>query len=326
MVLFLSGPQMAEAQIGGISLDSALRDFSAYSVGKLPVNSITAVDILDTPVQRLGNYIADKLTDLLVNLVGLRIVSRQDFERVLAEQNVQASMNFNDDTTAKIGHIMGWQNIIFGTVEPLQNAYHLSLRAVDVESGTLLGSKTYLLAGNDPVLVNIVNPNISVQGLYERNSILAPFDGKENDFGLNISTNKTVYYDKEILFISLRSDIDCYFVVYHLDVNNNIQLILPNRWEIGTNSLKAGVERVVPENTFFLLGEPYGEERILVYASESPINIPDDQYRSRSISEEDLTAPSAIWRGGDGTRALSVKPRGATKQTRYTILPGLGKN
>ena len=326
MALVWVNPQTAEAQsrvAGAVSLDSALRDFSAYAVGKLPANTITAVDVMHTPIERLGNYIADKLTDVLVNWAGMRIVSRQDFERVLSEQNAQASLHFDDDTTAKIGHVMGWQNIIFGTVEPMQNAYHLSLRAVDVESGTLLGSRTYLLDGSDPVLVNIVNPSLTIQRLNERDSILAPFNGTRNDFGLNVSTNKPVYYDQEFLFISLRSDTDCYFVVYHVDVNNNMQLIFPNRWEIGTNSLKAGVERIIPENTFFLLREPYGEERILVYASDRHINIPDDQYRSRFINEADLAAPQAIWQGGDGT--MAGKSRGATKQVSYTILPGLDK-
>jgi hypothetical protein len=44
---------------------------------------------MNAPVLRLGNYVTDKLTDSLLNNTGLRMVSRQDFERVLAEQNIQ---------------------------------------------------------------------------------------------------------------------------------------------------------------------------------------------------------------------------------------------
>jgi len=325
----LINPQAARAQnqmANAITLDAALRDFSAYIVQRLPANSITAVNALETPVSRLGNYITDKLSDLLVNWAGLKIISRQDFEKVITEQNAQTALHFNDDSTAKIGHLMGWNNIIYGVVDPLQDTYHLSLRAVDVETGALLGSKTYLLIGNDPVLVNIVNPSLTVQRLHERDMILAPFDGGQNDFRLTLSTNKTVYYDQDYLYIHLRSEKDCYFVVYHLDANNYMQVIFPNRWETGTNLLKAGVERVIPENTFFLLHAPYGEERVLVYASEQPIRIPDSQYRSTAISEEYLSAPGAIWRGGDGIRALAVKPRGATSQISYTLLPGAKNN
>ena len=323
MAFVLAGLQTAEAQ-NAISLDSALRDFSAYAVGKLPANSVTAVDVMNTPVEKLGNYISDRIIDILANMAGLRIVSRQDFEQVLSGYNATASLNFDNDAVVKIGQTMGWQNIIFGTVEPRQEAYHLLLRAVDVKTGTLLGSRTYLLAGADPVLMNIVNPNLTINRLNERDSILMPFNGTRNDFRLSISTDKSVYYDSEFLFITLFSDTDCYFVVYHLDVDNNMQLIFPNRQEMNTNYLNAGMERVIPENTFYLLGAPYGEERILVYASEKPINIPEDQYRSRAITEEYLAAPQAIWQGGDGAKPGAVKSRGATRQVSYTILPGPG--
>ena len=327
--LFLAGlvlPQTVRAQdnrtVGTVTLDIALMDFSSYMVNKLPAGTVTAVDVMDTPIDRLGNYIADKLTDLLINNAGLRIISRQDFEKVLVDQNIQTSLHFDDDSTAKIGHIMGWQYIIFGVVDPMQNSYHLSLRAVEVETGVILGSKSYSLIGNDPVLVNIVNPAMSIQKLNERDSILTPFDGEQNDFSLSVRTNKSVYYDQEFLTISLRSTMNCYFVVFHLDADNNMQVIFPNRLEKNTNSLRAGVERIIPENSYYLLQAPFGEERILVYASEQPITIPDSQYRSRSITEEYLADPQAIWAGGDDTVAPANKSKAATSQTSYILLPG----
>jgi len=326
VAFFLINPQKMEAQANQnestMDLNSAIWDFCIYISQKIPSGHLTVVDTVNSPSQSLGNYISDQVTDLLLNRARLRMVSRQDFERILSEQNAQASLNFDDETTAKIGHNIGWQTIIFGGVEPLQSTYHLSLRAVEVETGTLLGSRSYLLTGNDPVLVNAVNPDITIQNLNERDSILAPFDGRQSDFELEVRTNKNVYYDQELLFITLRSSLDCYFVVYHLDVFNKMQLIFPNRWDVGTNSLQAGRERVIPDNTYFLLHAPYGEERILVYASERPISIPDEQYRSRAITEEYLAAPEAIWQGGDGTRTMAVKPKGAARQVSYIILPG----
>jgi hypothetical protein len=227
----------------------------------------------------------------------------------------------NDDTAVRIGHNLGWRTIIYGAIEPLSDAYHLSLRAVDVHTGELKGSKSYVLAGNDPILVNLVNPNISVQRLNERESILAPFNGMRNDFEITVSTNKTVFYDYENMQITLTSNADCYFVVYHLDIDNNMQVIYPNQWEQGKNTLKAGVSRVIPENSNFELHAPYGEERILVYASDQPINIPADQYNAKQITREYLASPQTQWQGGDGTRALTVRPKGATAQVSYSILP-----
>jgi hypothetical protein len=306
--------------MGTVSLDAALGDFSAYIAGRLPKGTLTVVAVTEAPAQGLGNYAADELTGSLLNGTKLRMISRRDFERILAEQNIQTNLNFNDDTTAKIGRNLGWQTIIFAGVEPLLEAYRLSLRAVNVETGELQGSKSYMLNGSDPVLISLVNPNITVQWLDEREKILEPFKGKHNDFRLNVSANKTVYYDNEELVISLNANMDCYFVAYHLDIDNNMQVIFPNVWERDNNFLKAGTTRIIPEDTKFVLHAPYGEERILVYASTGPMDIPDDQYRSSVISKDYIEHTQTVLRNSG--KALSVTPRGATGQIVYSILPG----
>jgi hypothetical protein len=168
---------------------------------------------------------------------------------------------------------------------------------------------------------------MTVQQLTEREALLQPFDGMHNNFELRIwpGSQKNVYYDNEELFINLLANEDCYFVVYQVDINNDMQVIYPNFWETGKNVLKAGVTRTIPEDTSFVLHAPYGEERILVYASQRPFTIPEDQYSPQSISRERLASPQALWRiesgSGDGSKALSVVPRGATGQFSYTILP-----
>lgn len=302
---------------GSLNLNTAIADFSVYMAERrLPESTITAIAVFDTPEQRLGNYITDKLTELLLNDTGLRMVSRQDIERIFDEQIIQAGA-FDDDTTARMGRNLGWQTIIYGAIEPLTEAYHLTLRAVDVETGELKGSKSYFLIGNDPILVSLVNPYQTTERLTERESILTPFDGDENNFSLSIGTNKNVFYDGEHLFITLLSNTDCFFVAYHVDTNNTMQVIFPNPWERDMNFLKAGVERVIPENTLYLLHEPFGEERILVYASDQPISIPDEQYSARSISREMIASSrEALYR-----RGLSVEPKGAMAQISYIILP-----
>ena len=314
--------QVAVSADDTVNLDAAIGDFSVYMAGRqLPDGTLAAVAVMNAPVQRLGSYLADRLTDSLLNNTGLRMVSRQDFERVLAEQNIQLGGAVSDDTTVRIGQNLGWRTIFYGAVESLSETYHLSLRAVDVETGELKGSRNYMLSGSDPILVNLVNPDVSVQRLTDRESILAPFNGKDNSFDLKVSVNKNVYYDEENMQITLVAGINCHFVVYHLDIENNMQVIYPNAWEQGMNTLTAGVPRVIPENSNFVLHAPYGEERILVFASVESINIPEDQYKAREITREYLLSPQVQWQGGDGTRALTVRPRGATAQVAYSILP-----
>jgi hypothetical protein len=311
------------AQTDTVSMNAAIGDFAAYIAKLLPGNSVTAVAVTDSPVQRLGNYIADELTGKLFNS-GVRMVSRQDFERLVSEQNLQLDPRFNDKTTVSITQNLGWKTIIFGAVEPLQVTYRLSLRAVNVETGELQGSKSYMLNGRDPVLISMVNPNISAQRLTERETLLQPFNGKRNNFNLTVSTNKTVYYDGDELLITLRSNEDCYFVVYQVDVANNMQVIFPNPWD-KNNFLKAGVSRTIPENSAFSLHQPYGEEWILAYASPRDFKIPEDQYRPVPVTQDLLASPQALWRvesGGGSSKGVSITPRGATGQANYSVLPG----
>ena len=319
-----SSPDAIRPAATGTDLDAALAEFSAYIAERLPKDALTAVAVMDAPLKSIGNYVADELTSSLLNKAGLRMVSRQDFERILSEQIIQAGLEFDDKTTAWMGRNLGWRTIVYGTVDPLREAYRLSLRAVDVESGELLGTQNYILNGSDPILISMVNPNMTVERLTERETLLQPFAGKQNDFNLSVSANKSVFYDYEELFITLRSSEDCYFVVYHLDVDNAMQIIYPNFWE-KNNFLKANISRVIPEISSFPLHAPFGEERVLVYASPRPFNIPEDQYSPIPITRELLASPQALWRiesGNDGSKALSVVPRGATAQISYTILPG----
>jgi len=337
---------------GIVNLDAALSEFSGYIAGRVSVTKLTAVAVTDVPVKKLGEYIADELTSKLLNNSGLRMVSRQDFERIITEQNLQAAIDFNDDTTARMGRSLGWQTIVFGTVNPMNDSYRLSLRAVDVETGELRGSRSFTLNGKDPLLISLVNPEISVEKLAERESILQPFSGRSNNFELAVSTNKNVFYDNEEMFITLKANEDCYFVVYHVDVYDNMQVIFPNAWDRNTNFLKADIAKVIPERASYIMCAPFGEERILVYASETQFQIPSEQFRPRSISRDFLDAPDALWHietdddfqdeqydfdfsewpeyegfyyteepGGAFTRGLRTTPRGATSQAVYTILP-----
>jgi energy-converting hydrogenase Eha subunit F len=75
----------------------------------------------------------------------------------------------------------------------------------------------------------------------------------------------------------------------------------------------------------FDLHAPFGEERVLVYASERPIGIPPEQYEPKPLTREYMSNPQAPWQSGgvpaDG-KAVTVRPRGAAGQFSYSLLPG----
>ncbi|GHV92208.1 hypothetical protein AGMMS50268_27110 [Spirochaetia bacterium] len=76
------------------------------------------------------------------------------------------------------------------------------------------------------------------------------------------------YVDGEKMQINLRSDKDCYFKVYYVDAENNMQLIYPNA-TTGNNFLRANTIRTIPDTTEYVMEAPFGVESILVIASDA---------------------------------------------------------
>jgi hypothetical protein len=70
--------------------------------------------------------------------------------------------------------------------------------------------------------------------------------------------------------IRLLAGQDCYFKVYHIDVNGQMRLIYPNQYN-RDNRLRANIVRTIPEApVYYPLGAPYGVETILAAASAEP--------------------------------------------------------
>jgi len=320
LILAVMVPFAASAEAATtLSLDEAVYGFTVYMAElELPGRELTAIIMSGIPAPRLGEYISDSLIYLLSEYTGLDVLNRQDTERLLEWRGSLPDPS-DPRSITEAGRELGWKQIVFGEIKALPDIYRLSLRAVETETGKLLGEKNYNLTVNDPVLVNLVNPEVEVQQLVDRKTILELFDGKLNNFGLNMKTNKTVYYDGEDMFITLSAKEDCFFVIYHLDVNDKMQLIYPNYLDMGKNFLRSGTTRTIPESSYFRLHAPFGEERILLYAAEKPIPIPEDQYKSKSISLDYLETLKVIWSGG--TSASGAKPKNAAVQVIYTILP-----
>jgi hypothetical protein len=133
------------------------------------------------------------------------------------------------------------------------------------------------------------------------------------------------YFDGDAMTISLYASQDCWFKVYHIDVNNQMQLIYPNQTD-RNNMLKANTERVIPDNTTFELGAPYGEETILAVFSSTPFeNFEKDMLYPVPATRESINR-AAGRRGLTVQNKAAADPADSIEKTRtvrfsYTILP-----
>jgi hypothetical protein len=82
------------------------------------------------------------------------------------------------------------------------------------------------------------------------------------------NSDTRTYFDGDKLNISVVADEDCFFKVYHIDLNGDMQLIHPNNANTD-NRLTAHITRTIPESgaVSYVLQAPFGQDTIKVVAS-----------------------------------------------------------
>ncbi|MDR1902919.1 MAG: DUF4384 domain-containing protein [Treponema sp.] len=145
------------------------------------------------------------------------------------------------------------------------------------------------------------------------------------------------YYDGDEMTINLYASEDCYVKVYHIDVDNQTQLIFPNHRD-RYNRLIANQTRTILEITPFVLHAPFGEETILAVFSKTPFeNIESEMQHPVQVAATTRESIGNITRGGtllqpispqaSAGRQVTPAPRSVhgpgvfTVRFTYTILP-----
>jgi len=87
------------------------------------------------------------------------------------------------------------------------------------------------------------------------------------------------YLHRDELKMTVMADQDCFFKVYHIDVNNQMKMIYPNSSD-KNNVLKANIPREIFESLAWRIYKPYGAETILVVASSQQFDKIDQEYNA----------------------------------------------
>jgi hypothetical protein len=130
-----------------MALDNAINDFAEYVTSQLPANNRRiAVIAFETNDRDLMVYVIDTLLERIWEKGGgITIVERQNLEPRQRELNYSLSGYVSDETAQSIGHTIGADTVIYGSMSTFGNTYRLTLRATDVESSKILVPKSYNL-------------------------------------------------------------------------------------------------------------------------------------------------------------------------------------
>jgi TolB-like protein len=135
-LLFISALS-ASAQQSAATLDGAIVGLARSLVNRLPEGTVVALLNFSAPETAASEYIIEEFNTTLANLGRLRVVDRRNLELLQQELNFQMSGDVSDESAQAIGHMLGAQSIISGSLAPVGDAYRMRMQAISVETAQI---------------------------------------------------------------------------------------------------------------------------------------------------------------------------------------------
>ena len=119
-----------------VNLTAIKNSFDSLSYD-IPNGSTVAI-LNITPDNENNRFISEELRVMFVNSKKYRIVERERLESIRQEQRFQMSGDVSDDTAVGIGHFLGADVVISGTITGTGDQRRLRLRALNVKTAQIL--------------------------------------------------------------------------------------------------------------------------------------------------------------------------------------------
>jgi TolB-like protein len=124
----------------GVVLACAMAAATAHA-GAAPTVAVMPFKDLSGQKASIGEAIRETVTTDLKDVPGLRVIERGNLDKVLAEQNLQASKTDLDPlSTVKVGKLLGATLIVAGAYQKAGPSVRLTARFVQVETGEVVGT------------------------------------------------------------------------------------------------------------------------------------------------------------------------------------------
>ena len=128
---------------GGLYAQSAVSLDEAITTGAQEIESTlangTAIVVLNfkSPSQRFSDYVLDELMTVLVKSGKVTVADRANLELIQQEMQFQMSGEVSDSSAQAIGHKLGAQSIVSGSIEDVGAHYRLRFRTIEVVSAAI---------------------------------------------------------------------------------------------------------------------------------------------------------------------------------------------
>jgi hypothetical protein len=117
-----------------LSLEKGITRIAQDLENDLPEGLRVAVVNFESPSARFGDFVLEELQGDLVNGKKLVVTERSKLELLRNELSFQMSGEVSDESAVSIGHWLGAQVIITGSLSDLGGAYRCRFNAIDIET------------------------------------------------------------------------------------------------------------------------------------------------------------------------------------------------
>jgi hypothetical protein len=124
----------------GMDLDTAVKEVAVEMDARLPVGTKVALVSVASPSAAFSEQVIIRLEAALVRSGKLVVVDRANLDKIRAEQGFQLSGEVDDDSAKAIGKLLGAGAIVTGSTTDMGDAYTLALKAINIETATVVVS------------------------------------------------------------------------------------------------------------------------------------------------------------------------------------------
>ncbi|GHV43410.1 hypothetical protein AGMMS49546_24920 [Spirochaetia bacterium] len=265
-------------------VDKAVHELGALTPGQMQV--------LIEPVTIEGTETTSRLSALLYSNIKSYAINRSNNKFRVIKKSRAIPQGLIEGVYAEYGDNIR-VTLTLHQNTPVQKV--LGSTSFSIPTADLQKAKIAWLPENIPTVTAVVEQNKTIEAAAAQaltNAAPASATAPQNALQIDawLDHEDAVYAGGEEMKITLAANKDCYFKVYYVDAGYNMTLLYPNRRN-KDNQLKANKERTIPESPMhFSIEAPFGQESVIIYASDKPFDIEEASAAQISGSAGSTTA------------------------------------
>jgi TolB-like protein len=119
-------------------IEGAIYKITRIFKDKLPKSSTIAVISISSQDQDAAAFAIDELEYQLVDVNLFNMVDRKTLDLIRSEQEFQMSGDVSDDSAVSIGHMLGANIVITGSITSSGNTRRITIKALDVKTSQII--------------------------------------------------------------------------------------------------------------------------------------------------------------------------------------------